>query len=155
MLNDSGWYTCGGQTIKQWYKLLVCPKFGPPAVEVFSEGDEVNLTCTTERKLGMKPWWFMNSIKREGKIIEFTEIIENQSRILFSNESLIISNVSLEDAGEYWCTVLDYQRTAGQFPPVGRSSSSWGVWAFYTPLSFSHRVAPRGGAFFTKTENVK
>ncbi|CAI5692692.1 unnamed protein product [Oreochromis niloticus] len=107
MLNDSGWYTCGGQTIKQWYKLLVCPKFGPPAVEVFSEGDDVNLTCTTERKLGMKPWWFMKSIKREGKIIEFTEIIENQIRILLSNDSLIMSNVSLEDAGEYWCTVLE------------------------------------------------
>uniref|UniRef100_A0A668RBC8 Ig-like domain-containing protein n=1 Tax=Oreochromis aureus TaxID=47969 RepID=A0A668RBC8_OREAU len=86
-LNDSGIYFCVGETVKHAYWLFVCPKFGPPAVKVFSEGDEVTMRCSGNWKTSTSAFWLM--------------------KITCSDESLIISNVSLEDAGEYVCVGLE------------------------------------------------
>uniref|UniRef100_A0A669B385 Immunoglobulin domain-containing protein n=1 Tax=Oreochromis niloticus TaxID=8128 RepID=A0A669B385_ORENI len=81
MLNDSGTYTCADEKVIHAYWLFVCPKFGPPAVKVFSEGDEVTVRCSGN--------W-------ETKFCD-------DNRVTCSDDSLIISNVSLEHAGEYVC----------------------------------------------------
>uniref|UniRef100_A0A8C4DNL1 Ig-like domain-containing protein n=1 Tax=Dicentrarchus labrax TaxID=13489 RepID=A0A8C4DNL1_DICLA len=87
-LNHSGRYYCKTFVTLQMHVLVVCPKFAPPAVELFSEGDDVTLRCRNWEE-GMVPLWFM-------KVNTFS-----------LNGSLVISNVSLEDTGEYWCAVLD------------------------------------------------
>uniref|UniRef100_A0A3P9CQQ5 Ig-like domain-containing protein n=1 Tax=Maylandia zebra TaxID=106582 RepID=A0A3P9CQQ5_9CICH len=83
-LNDSGIYSCVGEKVIHSYWLLVCPKFGPPAVKVFSEGDEVTMRCSDDWEKSTSGFMFI--------------------KITCSDDSLIISNVSLEDAGEYMCT---------------------------------------------------
>ncbi|XP_035859033.1 uncharacterized protein LOC118495435 [Sander lucioperca] len=67
MLNHSGWYYCKASMIFQDYYLVVCPKFGPPAVELFSEGEEVTLRCRDWRKGGGHVW-FIKSHRTEGRI---------------------------------------------------------------------------------------
>ncbi|KAL7400920.1 hypothetical protein ABVT39_019940 [Epinephelus coioides] len=106
-LNQSGWYQCKTSLSVKIYHLVVCPKFGPPAVELFSEGEEVTLQCRRDLEKGEGYYWFIKSKQTEGRIIN---IILNQtmSRVsLGSDGSLVISNVSLKDTGEYWCAVFD------------------------------------------------
>uniref|UniRef100_A0A8C4GK57 Ig-like domain-containing protein n=1 Tax=Dicentrarchus labrax TaxID=13489 RepID=A0A8C4GK57_DICLA len=107
-LNHTGLYYCEIYVIWQMHWLLVCPKFGPPAVELFSEGDDVTLRCRNWEK-GMVPLWFMKSNQTGGRIFNTYNMRSDLRRMnIFSlNGSLVISNVSLEDTGEYWCAVLD------------------------------------------------
>ncbi|CAI5692681.1 unnamed protein product [Oreochromis niloticus] len=101
MLNDSGFYTCVGETVKHSHWLFVCPKFGPPAVKVFSEGDEVTMRRSDNWETSTSAFWLMKSIQKEGKIV-YDEFCDD-NRVTCSDDSLIISNVSLEHAGEYVC----------------------------------------------------
>ncbi|XP_035863615.1 uncharacterized protein LOC118496352 [Sander lucioperca] len=107
MLNHSGWYDCKVSGRRQQYYLVVCPKFGPPAVELFSEGEEVTLRCRDWRK-GWWHHWFIKSHRTEGRIFS---LMSNQrmSRVswYYDNGILVISNISVGDAGEYWCAVYD------------------------------------------------
>ncbi|XP_035859386.1 immunoglobulin superfamily member 10-like [Sander lucioperca] len=107
MLNHSGRYSCEASGIEQYYLLAVCPKFGPPAVELFSEGEEVTLRCRDWRK-GWDHDWFIKSKRTEGRIFS-VESDQRMSRVSwYDNGSLVISNISVGDAGEYWCVVYDY-----------------------------------------------
>uniref|UniRef100_A0A8D0A392 Ig-like domain-containing protein n=1 Tax=Sander lucioperca TaxID=283035 RepID=A0A8D0A392_SANLU len=82
------------------------PKFGPPAVELFSEGEEVTLRCRDWRK-GRGHGWFIKSNRTEGRIFS-VESDQRMSRVSwYDNGSLVISNISVGDTGEYWCVVFD------------------------------------------------
>ncbi|XP_039649729.1 immunoglobulin superfamily member 10-like [Perca fluviatilis] len=107
MLNHSGQYICKASMRYQHYHLYVCPKFGPPAVELFSEGEEVTLRCTDWRK-DKGHVWFIKSNRTEGRIFS-VESDQRMSRVSWyrDNGSLVISNISVGDAGEYWCVVYD------------------------------------------------
>ncbi|XP_051253591.1 vascular endothelial growth factor receptor 2-like isoform X2 [Dicentrarchus labrax] len=108
-LNHSGVFYCSKTLVTvRAYWLVVCPKFAPPAVELFSEGDDVTLRCRNWEE-GMWYLWFMKSNKTGGRIFNTYNIRSDLRRMnIFSlNGSLVISNVSLEDTGEYWCAVLD------------------------------------------------
>uniref|UniRef100_A0A8C4H0X9 Ig-like domain-containing protein n=1 Tax=Dicentrarchus labrax TaxID=13489 RepID=A0A8C4H0X9_DICLA len=88
-LNHSGVFYCSKTLVTvRAYWLVVCPKFAPPAVELFSEGDDVTLRCRNWEE-GMWYLWFMKRMN-----------------IFSLNGSLVISNVSLEDTGEYWCALI-------------------------------------------------
>ncbi|KAL7401460.1 hypothetical protein ABVT39_028373 [Epinephelus coioides] len=101
-LNHTGLYDCKTSLRVKRYFLLVCPKFGPPAVELFSEGEEVTLQC---KDWGNSWWpvWFIKSNQTEGRIVTI-DMSQTMSRVsIGSDGSLVISNVSLKDTGEYWC----------------------------------------------------
>ncbi|XP_035858339.1 uncharacterized protein LOC118495325 [Sander lucioperca] len=107
MLNHSGRYYCKVSRREQRYDLVVCPKFGPPAVELFSEGEEVTLRCRDWREDKVHGW-FIKSHQKEGRI--FSVRYQSMSRVSWSkydNGNLVISNISMGDAGEYWCVVYD------------------------------------------------
>ncbi|XP_031149005.1 uncharacterized protein LOC116045491 [Sander lucioperca] len=106
MLKHSGLYSCAVPKRWQQYYLVVCPKFGPPAVELFSEGEEVTLRCRDWRK-GTLQNWFIKSHRTEGRIFSVT--YKSMSRVSrYNNDgTLVISNMSVGDAGEYWCVVND------------------------------------------------
>ncbi|KAL7399959.1 hypothetical protein ABVT39_004351 [Epinephelus coioides] len=108
-LNQRGWYDCETSSSVKKYYLLVCPKFGPPAVELFSEGEEVTLQCKDLEK-GEGYYWFIKSKQTEGRIV-IIDTSQTMSRVsLGSDGSLVISDVSLKDTGEYWCAVYqNYQ----------------------------------------------
>ncbi|XP_049431758.1 uncharacterized protein LOC125888423 isoform X3 [Epinephelus fuscoguttatus] len=108
-LNQRGLYECEISSSVKQYFLLVCPKFGPPAVELFSEGEEVTLPCTDWEK-GVWHIWFIKSNQTEGRIVTIGSN-QTMSRVSIGSEwSLVISNVSPKDTGEYWCAVdQDYQ----------------------------------------------
>ncbi|XP_028428219.1 uncharacterized protein LOC114551247 [Perca flavescens] len=107
MLNHSGQYSCKASIRYQQYDLFVCPKFIPPAVELFSEGEEVTLRCRDWRK-GWRHYWFIKSHRTEGRIFN-VPYEQRMSRVswYYDNGSLVISNISVGDAGEYWCVVYD------------------------------------------------
>ncbi|XP_078121245.1 contactin-5-like [Sander vitreus] len=106
MLNHSGWYSCYASKTQQVYLLLVCPKFGPPAVELFSEGEKVTVRCRDWRE-GTGHYWFIKSNRTEGRVFSVKD--QRMSRVswYYNNGNLVISNVSVEDTGEYWCVVYD------------------------------------------------
>ncbi|XP_039649636.1 contactin-4-like [Perca fluviatilis] len=107
MLNHSGRYYCKAPNRVQHYYLFVCPKFGPPAVELFSEGEEVTLRCRDWGK-GKGHVWFIKSNRTEGRIFSVW-YDQSMSRVSWyrNNGTLVISNISVGDAGEYWCVVYD------------------------------------------------
>ncbi|XP_031172072.1 titin-like isoform X3 [Sander lucioperca] len=107
MLNHTGRYFCDASMREQEYDLVVCPKFGPPAVQRFSEGEEVTVRCTDWRK-GRGHEWFIKSNRTEGRIFSVT-YDQSMSRVswYYGNGILVISSISVGDAGEYWCVVTD------------------------------------------------
>ncbi|XP_037631730.1 uncharacterized protein LOC119491648 [Sebastes umbrosus] len=109
MLNHTGRYFCKTSKRQQMYFLFVCPKFGPPAVELFSEGEEITLRC---RDWGESEGhvWFIKSNQTDGRIFNTGTDLKMMSRVSwdpYKPSSLVISNVSLEDTGEYWCAGFD------------------------------------------------
>lgn len=109
-LNHSGVYTCEKSDNFNIHLLFVCPKFGPPAVVFFSEGEDVTLRCRhTEDLLNS---WFIKSNQTEGRVVNVNLLMPDEgSRIRLSypspDISLVLSNVTPEDTGEYWCAVMD------------------------------------------------
>ncbi|KAI9514933.1 hypothetical protein NQZ68_029780 [Dissostichus eleginoides] len=105
-LNHTGLYYCKTLTTVKTYILVVCPKFPPPAVELFSGGEEVTLRCK-DREKGQGHYWFFKSNRTKGRILS---LYSNQvrSNVRWDTDGrLVISNVSLQDTGEYWCAVRD------------------------------------------------
>ncbi|XP_032357048.1 uncharacterized protein LOC116670579 [Etheostoma spectabile] len=107
MLHHSGRYHCDASWREQLYDLVVCPTFGPPAVELFSEGDDVTLRCTDRRK-GRGHLWFIKSDRTEGRVFN-VKPDQSMSRVRwnYDNGNLVISNISVGDLGGYWCAVID------------------------------------------------
>ncbi|KAI9532701.1 hypothetical protein NQZ68_030643 [Dissostichus eleginoides] len=105
-LNHSGHYYCNATNTVKRYVLWVCPKFPPPAVELFSGGEEVTLRCKDWEK-GRGLAWFFKSNRTKGRTIglAYNQISSNVRRD--TDGRLVISNVSLQDTGEYWCAVTD------------------------------------------------
>ncbi|XP_030296717.1 carcinoembryonic antigen-related cell adhesion molecule 1-like [Sparus aurata] len=106
-LNHSNFYSCQIYNHVQWYHLVVCPKSGPPAVELFSEGDNVTFRCRGWEE-GRRPHWFIKSNQTEDRFLylyDSTSHLKSRLNISKDDGLLILSNVSLEDTGEYWCVV--------------------------------------------------
>ncbi|XP_042370725.1 uncharacterized protein LOC121964587 [Plectropomus leopardus] len=105
-LNHTGVYICQTAVSVKRYLLFVCPKFGPPAVELFSEGENVTLTCKDQEK-GQWSVWFYKSNRTEGRVFD-TQFGQSLSRVSqsYDDGSLFVSDVSLKDTGEYWCAVV-------------------------------------------------
>ncbi|KAI9523729.1 hypothetical protein NQZ68_025451 [Dissostichus eleginoides] len=106
MLNNSGHYYCNTLTTVKKYVLVVCPKSPPPAVELFSEGEEVTLRCKDWEK-GQVHIWFFKSNRTKGRTLN---AFHNQISGIVDRDTdgrFVISDVSLQDTGEYWCAVLD------------------------------------------------
>ncbi|KAL7384421.1 hypothetical protein ABVT39_001909 [Epinephelus coioides] len=106
-LNHSGVYRCETSMMKQRYILLVCPKFDPPAVELFSEGEDVTLSCKDFRQ-GMMYMWFIKTNQTGGRMISAVSSLSMSRVRRLPDERLMVSNVSLKDTGEYWCAVVTY-----------------------------------------------
>ena len=109
-LNHSGYYNCKIYNHVQMYHLVVCPKPGPPTVELFSEGDNVTFRCRG-RTEGSWHHWFIKSNQTEDRLLTDYDLAPDsdlQSRLSrFRDDGLLtLSNVSLEDTGEYWCVVM-------------------------------------------------
>lgn len=109
-LNDSALYLCEYSIKWKYHLLLVCPKFGPPAVVFFSEGEEITLRCNSTANVIKH--WFMKSNQTEGRVIHLNaQMPDEGSRVRISPLGLVLANVSLENTGEYWCAlVVDYFR---------------------------------------------
>ncbi|KAF3847011.1 hypothetical protein F7725_004089 [Dissostichus mawsoni] len=78
----------------------------PPAVELFSEGEEVTLRCKDWEK-GQVHIWFFKSNRTKGRTFN---AFHNQISGIVDRDTdgrLVISDVSLQDTGEYWCAVDD------------------------------------------------
>ncbi|XP_030272290.1 fibroblast growth factor receptor 1-like [Sparus aurata] len=108
-LNHSGSYTCKIYNHVQLIHLTVCPESDPPAVELFSEGDNVTFRCSGWEEGWTHSWW-IKSDQTEGKLLDEYDLTFDMWSRLNSFEDdglLILSNVSLEDTGEYWCVVTD------------------------------------------------
>ncbi|XP_036974909.1 uncharacterized protein LOC119030978 [Acanthopagrus latus] len=108
-LNDSGYYDCEIYNHFQRYYLVVCPKPGPPAVELFSEGDNVTFRCRG-RIEGWGYHWWIKTNQTEDRLLSESNLAPDsdlQSRLSRFREDglMILSNVSLEDTGEYLCSV--------------------------------------------------
>ncbi|KAI4791779.1 hypothetical protein KUCAC02_033803 [Chaenocephalus aceratus] len=106
MVNHSGRYSCHNLNTVNKYQLWVCPKSPPPAVELFSGGEEVTLRCKDWGK-GWDHRWFFTSNRTKGRTLslDYNQVRSNVRRD--SDGRLVISDVSLEDTGEYWCAVTD------------------------------------------------
>ncbi|KAK2846515.1 hypothetical protein Q5P01_009514 [Channa striata] len=140
MLNDSGCYSCETFSIIQYYILFVCPQFGPPVVQLFSEGEDVTLTCGDKWGKSLSVIWFMKSEQTNGKTISVYEgkyNLNSRFTAFRSNGTLIISNVSLKDTGDYWCAVTDFdfqcvstvKYVVKRRDPFGISSTFYRVWS--------------------------
>ncbi|KAL7400635.1 hypothetical protein ABVT39_015284 [Epinephelus coioides] len=131
-LNHTGRYDCKTSLSVKRYGLLVCPKFGPPAVALFSEGEEVTLPCKDLKK-GVRPVWFIKSKQTEGRIVTI-DMSQTMSRVSFGSEwSLVISNVSLKDTGEYWCAVDQNDQCVSSVKTVLMYRDPFGIHStFYT-----------------------
>jgi len=105
-LNHSGQYSCKTLNAVKSYLLLVCPKFPPPAVELFSGGEEVTLRCK-DREKGLDHGWFFKSNRTKGRTIVIADDLISNNVRRYPDGRLVISDVSLEDTGEYWCLVTD------------------------------------------------
>ncbi|XP_063732984.1 uncharacterized protein LOC134860067 [Eleginops maclovinus] len=105
MLNHSGRYSCNTRTTLKSYLLVVCPKFAPPAEELFSGGEEVTLRCKNSEK-GLRHLWFFKSNRTKGRTFSVDSYLIKNMRS-YTDLNLVIPNVSLQDTGEYWCAVLD------------------------------------------------
>lgn len=96
--------------------LVVCPRFGPPAVEHFSKGDEVTLTCNHSLGQDVQPIWFVKTAcaRHNCKVSEkkVSQFYKEKSSINMNvrnkiNISFLYDNRNMEDRGEYCCTVVD------------------------------------------------
>ena len=106
--NDSGFYMCKHSFKMKIHFLGVCPNIDPPAVAFFSEGEEVTLRCSQTGDFEII--WLMKSNQTKGRTVNVNQQKPDEgSRIKISHpdKSLVLSNVSLEDTGEYWCTAMD------------------------------------------------
>ncbi|KAI4791629.1 hypothetical protein KUCAC02_033896 [Chaenocephalus aceratus] len=105
-LNHSGVYSCKTFRAVKTYELFVCPEPPPPAVELFSEGEEVTLRCNAGGK-GLSPLWFFKSNRTEGRTFIVNPKLNQSDVHKYPDGRLGISNLSLRDTGEYWCAVAD------------------------------------------------
>ncbi|XP_049431753.1 uncharacterized protein LOC125888423 isoform X1 [Epinephelus fuscoguttatus] len=131
-LNHTSLYDCKTSLSLKRYFLLVCPKFGPPAVELFSEGEEITLQCKDLKK-GWWHTWFIKSNQTEGRIVTI-DTSQTMSRVsIGSDGSLVISNVSLKDTGEYWCAVYQNYQCVSSVKTVLMYRDPFGIHStFYT-----------------------
>ncbi|KAJ4945003.1 hypothetical protein JOQ06_013542 [Pogonophryne albipinna] len=75
--------------------------------ELFSGGEEVTLRCKDWEK-GRHHYWFFKSNRTKGRTLN---AFHNQISGIVDSDTggrLVISDVSLEDTGEYWCAVIDF-----------------------------------------------
>uniref|UniRef100_A0A671UGP4 Ig-like domain-containing protein n=1 Tax=Sparus aurata TaxID=8175 RepID=A0A671UGP4_SPAAU len=81
-----------------------------PKTTLFSEGDNVTFRCRGWEE-GRRHRWFIKSNQTEGRLLLEYDLASDsdlESRLNISEDDglLILSNVSLEDTGEYWCAVI-------------------------------------------------
>ncbi|KAF3846933.1 hypothetical protein F7725_004011 [Dissostichus mawsoni] len=114
-LNHSAMYTCKTFTTVKTYMLVL-----------FSGGEEVTVRCKDWEK-GWDHVWFFKSSRNKGRSssVYFDPIRSNVRRR--PDGRLVISNVSLQDTGEYWCPVLDEDQCLFSTKTVLKHRDPFGV----------------------------
>uniref|UniRef100_A0A8D0ANF5 Ig-like domain-containing protein n=1 Tax=Sander lucioperca TaxID=283035 RepID=A0A8D0ANF5_SANLU len=99
--------------------------------KLFSEGEEVTLRCR-DRGEGKDHVWFIKSKRTEGRIFS-VESDQSMSRVslYYNNGSLVISNISLGDAGEYWCAVYNDNQCASTVRTVLVYMEPFGIYSTF------------------------
>ncbi|KAM9816885.1 NTPase KAP family P-loop domain-containing protein 1 [Neosynchiropus ocellatus] len=93
-------YTCD---LSEDYLLYVCPDSQPPAKKLFAGGENLTLSCgNNSQTRGVH--WFMRSNRTKGRVFDVES--RQLDNMYISDSSLVISNISLQDSGHFWCVVL-------------------------------------------------
>uniref|UniRef100_A0A667ZIJ7 Ig-like domain-containing protein n=1 Tax=Myripristis murdjan TaxID=586833 RepID=A0A667ZIJ7_9TELE len=112
-------YTCSSiSALHAVYFLVVCPDFAPADVQLYSKGDEITLRCDHDHGDNILVLWFRKKDQVEGPVyasdpsfaannLMQDKGFEGRVKMSFPDKSLIISDVSLEDGGEYWCAAVN------------------------------------------------
>lgn len=116
-INSTGVYICVRSYSWASIYMVVCPTFGPPAIEYFYDGDMVTLECNHSMGREYRPIWFMKTDHAKGTVVKVNQFygkhstikskLRNKVEVSISNDNMVLSNVSMEDRGEYWCAVVD------------------------------------------------
>ncbi|KAJ4938988.1 hypothetical protein JOQ06_028451 [Pogonophryne albipinna] len=94
--------------------------------ELFSEGEEVTLRCKDWEK-GQSPLWFFKSNRTKGRTFIVNPKLNQSDVRKYPDGRLGISNLSLQDTGEYWCAVADGEQCLFSSKTVLKHRDPFGV----------------------------
>ncbi|XP_053733788.1 uncharacterized protein LOC128766291 [Synchiropus splendidus] len=106
--NHSGLYVCkqGHVYLKHVY-LYVCPEAEPPAAAFFTRGGNMTLQCGDWTQPGLA-YWFMRSSRTVGRVSRVRN--DQQHLMCLPDTTLVMTNVSVEDSGEFRCVIMRNRR---------------------------------------------
>ncbi|KAM8857131.1 uncharacterized protein ACB058_008911 [Synchiropus picturatus] len=106
--NHSGLYVCkqGHVYLKHVY-LYVCPEAEPPTAAFFTRGGNMTLQCGDRTQPGLA-YWFIRSSRTVGRVSRVRN--DQQGLMCLPDTTLVMTNVSVEDSGEFRCVIMRNRR---------------------------------------------